>query len=68
MKPNPNGIEALEEMLEEVNEVFVVSTPDPNFVDQCCAEKCQWVIENLGADYPDWGLQKTKLWYKAMFS
>jgi len=51
MKPNPDGIEALKEMLEEGKEVFIVSTSDPNFIDQCCAEKCQRVIENLGTDW-----------------
>jgi len=51
MEANPGAIAAIEEMLEEGNEVLLVSAPDPKHYAQCSAEKYRWVEKNLG---PDW--------------
>lgn len=51
MKPNPGAIEALKEMLEEGNDVFIVSSPDPNYYAQCSAEKYAWVKKHFGEDW-----------------
>jgi 5'-nucleotidase len=48
MKPNPGAIEALEEMLELGNDVFIVSSPDSNYYAQCSMEKYSWVKKHLG--------------------
>lgn len=51
MKPNPGAIEALESMLDDGNQVFLVTSPDPNYYAQCSAEKYKWVENNLGIDW-----------------
>jgi len=51
MKANPGGIKAIEEMADDGNEVFLVSSPDPQFYAQCSAEKYNWVKKNLGQDW-----------------
>lgn len=51
MDAMPGAIQAVEEMVEEGNEVFLVSAPDPKYYAQCAAEKYKWVEQNLG---PEW--------------
>jgi 5'-nucleotidase len=51
MKANPGAIEAIKEMEAAGNEVFIVSSPDPNSYAQCSAEKYKWVSENLGESW-----------------
>jgi len=51
MKANKGAIEAVEDMVDEGNEVLLVSSPDPNSYAQCSAEKYNWIKKNLGEDW-----------------
>jgi len=51
MKPNQGSLEALQAMVDDGNQVFLVSSPEPDFCAQSSAEKCQWVLKYLGSEW-----------------